>query len=478
MNYRMLGYFLSVVLLIEAALLTFPLITALIYGEQVLPYIITIAVLLVLSLPQFIVKPKNTAIYAKEGFVCVSASWILMSLFGALPFVLSGAIPNYADAFFEMVSGFTTTGATILREVESLPRGILLWRSFSHWVGGMGVLVFMLAILPSNNGRAIYLMRAEVPGPTKGKLVPKLKDTALILYGIYVFLTVIEFVALLITGMPIYDSLVNALATAGTGGFSVKNASIAGYSNPAAEWVIAIFMLLFGVNFNLYYFILIGKLKSFFKNEELRIYIALFAVSSAIIAINTSSLFENVSDCIRTSVFQVTSIMSTSGFSTVDYNLWPEFSKMIILLLTAVGACAGSTTGGLKLSRVIILIKTVIKEIRHVLRPNSVNAVRIDGEVISDETTRSAANYFALYVGIFICSALLISIDGFDFTTNVTAALTCINNVGPGLSAVGPVGNFADYSVFSKIVLSFTMLFGRLEITPMLILFSPSSWRK
>jgi trk system potassium uptake protein TrkH len=478
MNYRMLGYLLSIVMLLEAALLTFPLITALIYSESVVPFLITMAILVAVSLPSVIFKPKNTTIYAKEGFICVAASWMLMSFFGALPFLFSGVIQNYVDAVFEIVSGFTTTGATILREIEGLPRGILLWRSFSHWVGGMGVLVFMLAILPSTDGRAIHLLRAEVPGPTKGKLVPKLRQTAIILYGMYVFLTLLEFVILLFTGMSPYDALVSTFSTAGTGGFSVKNISIAGYNNPAAEWVIAIFMLIFGVNFNLYYLILLGKVKDIFKSEEFRAYLAVFAVACTLIAINTFSMFANLSDCIRATVFQVTSIMSTTGFSTVDFNLWPEFSKSIILILTVFGACAGSTAGGLKMSRILILAKTVAKEIRHLLKPRSVNTVRLDGEAVGDETTRAASNYFVLYAAILIVTVLLISLDGFDFQTNFTAALTCLNNVGPGLGAVGPLGNFADYSAFSKILLSLAMLFGRLEIMPMVILFSPLSWRK
>ncbi len=478
MNYRMLGYLLSVVLLIEAALLAFPLVTAMIYGESILPYLITMAILTVVSVPSIIFKPKNTVIYAKEGFICVAASWLLMSLFGALPMVLSGAIPNYIDALFEIASGFTTTGASILTEIESLPKGILLWRSFSHWVGGMGVLVFMLAILPSTDGRAIHLLRAEVPGPTKGKLVPKLRQTAIILYGIYVALTVIEFVALLISGMSFYDALVSSFATAGTGGFAVKNASIAGYNNPAAEWIIAIFMLLFGVNFNLYFFILIGKIKDVFKSEELRAYLAIFLVSSAIIVINTWSMFANASDCIRATVFQVTSIMSTTGFATVDYNLWPELSKTVLMVLTVIGACAGSTAGGLKISRVLILIKSIFREVRHMLRPRSVNVVKIDGEVLSEEPVKAAGSYFALYVLIIILTVLILALDGFGFETNFSATLACINNVGPGFGAVGPVGNYSDFSWLSKIILSLNMLFGRLEIMPMIILLSPLGWKQ
>ena len=402
-----------------------------------------------------------------------------MSAFGALPFVFSGAIPNYIDAFFETVAGLTTTGATILTEIESLPRGILFWRSVTHWIGGMGVLVFMLAILPSSGGQTMYLMRAEVPGPSKGKLVPKMKHSALILYGIYIVLTIIEMIALLLCKMPLYDALVNSFATAGTGGFSVLNNSIAGYNNPAAEWVIAVFMLLFGVNFNLYFFLLIKRFREVLGNDELRTYLILTGVATVAIAINTAHLYAGAEDCIRTAFFHVTSIVSTSGFATLDYNLlWPEFSKAILILLTLTGACAGSTAGGLKLSRVLILIKSIGNEIKHMLRPKSVKVIRLDKEVVPPETVRTATGYLTIYFVIIIVATFIISIDGFSFETNVTAALTCLNNVGPGLGAVGPAGNFAGYSLFSKSILSLTMLIGRLEIMPMLILLSPLAWRK
>lgn len=478
MNYRMIGYLLGVILAIEAALLLAPTLVAVLYGESVIPFLLTIAALLAVALPLVLFKPRNTRIYAKEGFICVASSWILLSAFGALPFVLSGAIPHYVDAFFETVSGFTTTGATILPAVEGLPYGILFWRSFTHWIGGMGVLVFMLAILPSTDGRAIHLLRAEVPGPTKGKLVPRLKQTALILYGIYVLLTLIETVALCIAGLPFYDALVNSFATAGTGGFALKNLSIAGYNNPAAEWIIAIFMFLCGVNFNLYYFLLIRRAREVWKNEELRTYLILCVASTLLIAANTYHMASGLGDCLRDAFFQVTSIMSTTGFSTLDYNAWPELSKTVIVLLTMFGACAGSTAGGLKISRLLILVKNGAREIKHMLRPRSINTVRLDGEPLSDETCRRASNYFVLYMGLIVVSMLLVSLDGFDMTTNLTATLTCVNNVGPGLNVVGPVGNFGGYSILSKIVLSLDMLLGRLEIMPMLILFSPTAWRK
>lgn len=478
MNYRMIGYLLGTILMIEAALLILPASVALGYGEDIIPFLITIGILVVISLPNIIFKPKNKRIFARDGFITVAAGWILLSAFGALPFVISGSIPSYIDAFFETVSGLTTTGATILEEIESLPRGILFWRSLTHWIGGMGVLVFMLAILPSANGETMHLMRAEVPGPTKGKLVPKMRQSSLILYGIYVALTAIMVVSLLICGLPLYDSVVTAFGTAGTGGFSVLNASIAGYNNPAAEWVIAIFMLLFGINFNLFFFVMIGKIKDVLKSEELRTYLIICGVATAAIAVNTYHVFKNIPDCLRSAFFQVTSIMSTTGFATADFNLWPQLSRSIIVILMFVGACAGSTAGGLKISRVLILIKSIIYEMRRMLRPNSVNVVRLDGEVVSNDTVHSATRYFVVYISILLSAFLLISVDGFSFETNFTAVITCLNNVGPGLDVIGPVGNFSGFSVFSKIILSITMLIGRLEIMPMIILFSPFAWKR
>ncbi len=478
MNYRMLGYLLGIILSTEAALLLAPTVAALAFGESAVPFLLTIAALLPIALPLVLQKPKNTRIYAREGFVCVALGWLLLSAFGALPFVFSGAIPHYVDAFFETVSGFTTTGATILSAVEGLPYGILFWRSFTHWVGGMGVLVFVLAILPSAGGSSIHLMRAEVPGPTKDKLVPRMRQSSLILYGIYLALTAIQVVALCVTGMPFFDALVTTFATAGTGGFAMKNLSIAGYANPAAEWVIGVFMLLFGINFNMYFFLLLHRVRDVLKSEELRTYLAICAAAVTVIALNTAHLFRSVGDCIRASFFQVTSIISTTGFTTVDFNLWPPLSKAILLLLMVTGACAGSTAGGLKISRCLILLKNMGRELRHILRPRSVNVSRLDGEPLSDDTCRATANYLALYVLLVIAVFLLISIGGFGLETDFSATLACINNVGPGLGEVGPLGNFGGYPFFAKITLSLAMLFGRLEIIPMIILFSPSTWRK
>ena len=478
MNYRMLRYLLGCILLIEAILMALPLAVSLISHEDFMPFVYTIVILLVISLPCVTLKPKNTQIYAREGFVCVSAAWILLAVFGALPFIFSGAITNPIDAFFETVSGFTTTGATILSAVEHLPRGILFWRSFTHWIGGMGVLVFMLAILPSAGGEAIHLMRAEVPGPTKGKLVPKMRQTALILYGIYIALTVLQIIILLLCKMPLYDAIVNSFATAGTGGFSVLNDSIAGYQSPAVEWVIGIFMLLFGINFNLFFFLLIGRIKDVFKSEELRAYLAVVSASVLVILINTYHMFDSFGQGLRTVFFQVSSIITTTGFCTTEFNDWPVLSKTVIVMLMMIGACAGSTGGGLKISRIMILAKNIVREIKHMIRPRSVNVVRVDGEVIPDETLRSATGYLTVYIIVTILTMLIISIDNFSMETNLTAAISCVNNIGPALGEFGAFGNFAPYSNLSTFILSFTMLFGRLELVPMLVLFSPYAWKK
>ena len=480
MNYRMIGYLLGIVMLIEAGLMLLPATVSLICGETTLPFLATVAILLAIAVPLTVKKPKNTRIYARDGFITVASAWILLSAFGALPFVFGGAIPNYIDAFFETVSGFTTTGSTILREIESLPRGILFWRSFTHWIGGMGVLVFMLAILPSDNGRAMYLLRAEVPGVTKDKLVPKMRQSALILYGIYVVLTIVQVICLLCTGMSLYDSLVTSFATAGTGGFSVRNDSIGAYGNPAAEWVIAVFMLIFGVNFNIYFLLLVKRFKDALKSEELRVYIVICTVATAVIAANIfASISElGVADSIRAAFFQVATVISTTGFSTTDFNLWPSLSKTVLVILMFLGACAGSTAGGLKISRVVLVIKNAFRSIKKTISPRSVSVVRLEGEVLSEDTVKSASNHITVYFSILIISTLLISLDGFDFETNFTAVLACINNVGPGFGAVGPMGNFADYSYFAKILLSLVMLAGRLEFIPILVLFSPPAWKK
>jgi len=478
MNYRMTGRLLSYVLLLEAALLLLPTLTAIIMKESIRPFVYTFAILIAAALPFLIIKPRNTRIFAKEGYVSVALSWILLSLFGALPFVFSGAIPNYIDAFFETVSGFTTTGATMMPDLDIAPRSILMWRAFTHWIGGMGVLVFVMALIPSDGGRNIHLLRAEVPGPTKSKLVPKLRYTSVILYTIYFVLTVIELIALLIAGLPFYDALITSFSTAGTGGFGVRNTSIAAYQNPAVEWIVSIFMLLFGVNFNLFFFILLGKFREIFKNSELRVYLILTALSTAIITVNTASLFSSVSDALRTALFTVASTVSTTGFVIADYGTWPVLSKAIIIFLMVMGASAGSTAGGMKVSRLMILFKNMLRELKHMLRPNSINRIKLNGETLEEETVRSASNYLTMYVSLFILSFVLISVDNMSIETNLTTVLSCISNVGPVMGTITPFGNLSEYSALSKIILSLDMLFGRLEFLPMFILFSPATYRK
>ncbi len=478
MNRKMVFYTIGQMLITEAVLLLLPTIVSIIYGESCFAFLITIAVALVLGgLLVFFCKTKNQVIYAKEGFVTVSLVWIVMSLVGALPFYISGEIPSYVDAFFETVSGFTTTGASILTDVESMSRGLLFWRSFTHWVGGMGVLVFVMAIIPNVSDRSIHLMRAEVPGPTVGKLMPKIKDTAKILYVIYIALTFIEIVFLLLGNMPVFDSIVHAFGTAGTGGFGIKNSSIADY-NPYLQWVITIFMTLFGVNFNLYYLIIIGKLKTAFKSRELWCYLGIILISTAVISVDILPIYNGFSDAVRNAAFQVSSISTTTGYATADFNLWPELSKGILFLLMFSGACAGSTAGGLKISRVIILFKLIKKEFKHMLHPRSVSGVKFEGKQVEDSTLRGVSNYFAIYILCFVAVFIILCFEPFDLETNITASAACFNNIGPGLAGVGPASNYSEYSAVAKLVLSFAMLLGRLEIFPLIIALSPRTWGK
>lgn len=480
MNKRMVFSTLGKLTISEAILMTLPLIVALIYGEfQVaLSFLISIAVALAVG---FVLhkcfKPQSKVIYAKEGFIIVAFGWLIMSIIGAFPFVLSGDIPSYIDAFFETVSGFTTTGASILRDVEALSHGALFWRSFTHWVGGMGVLVFIMAILPSISDRSIHIMRAEMPGPIVGKIVPRARETARILYIIYFVMTLAEVVFLIAGGMPIFDSVVHSFGTAGTGGFGIKADSIASYT-PYHQWVITIFMFLFGVNFNLYYLLLMKKVRSILKSTEFWAYLGVTVAATSIICINISPMFENIGDAIRTSAFQVSSIITTTGYSTVDFNLWPTLSKTVLLCLMFVGACAGSTGGGFKVTRLVMLFKSIKQELKRMIHPRSVSAVKFEGKVLDKNTTTGLSAYLAIYVILFVSVVLLISFEPFDFETTFSAALSCFNNIGPGIGAVGPMGSYANYSVFSKIVLSFAMLFGRLEIYPLLIALTPTTWTK
>ncbi len=477
MNRKMVFYTVGQMIMAEAALLVLPLVAALYYRESVAKYLV-ISILIALAVggaTTAIFRTKDNVIYAKEGFAIVALSWIMVSAIGALPFYLSGEIPSYVDAFFETVSGFTTTGASILTDVEAMSKGLLFWRSFTHWIGGMGVLVFVMAIIPNISDRSIHLMRAEMPGPVIGKLVPRAKDTAKILYLIYIVMTVIEVILLLAGGMPFFDSLIHSFGTAGTGGFGIKADSIAGYT-PYMQWIIAIFMVLFGVNFNIYYLLITKKVRSILQSSELWAYLGIIVVSIILITFNIYPMYQNISVAIRDSAFQVSSIITTTGYATYDFNLWPTFSKCILLLLMFIGASAGSTGGGLKVSRLMLLVKRVRQQLHHMLHPRSVSTIKFEGKKVEDETLTSVANYFAIYMICFFLIFLVLCLESFDIETNFSATAACFNNIGPGLSLVGPTSSYAAYSPLSKIVLSFAMLLGRLEIFPLILALSPSTW--
>lgn len=479
MNYRMVFYYIGRILLIEGALLIFPAIGAIFYGDDtLLAFALTIAALTITGLLAIRKKPEKTTIYAKDGYVIVALTWILMSLFGAMPFYFSGYVPSFTDAFFETVSGFTTTGATILRDVEALPKSLLFWRSFTHWIGGMGILVFVIAIMPKTENSSMHVMRAEVPGPTVGKLVSKLRASARILYGIYCVLTAVQIILLIAGGMPVFDSIVTSFATAGTGGFAVLNNSIEGYNSVYCEMVVAVFMLIFGVNFNLYYMILIKQGKQALKSEELRYYLGIVTASVVIIAVSLISTKHGIADSFRYSFFQVASIITTTGFSTTNFDTWPMIAKFVLVFLMVIGACAGSTGGGIKVSRLIILVKSGLRDIKKAINPRSIETVKIDRRTVDEPVVKSVSVFFATYILIAAASMFVVAIDGRDFVTTSTAVISCISNIGPGLGAVGPYGNFADFSVLSKLVLSFDMLAGRLELIPMLMLFSPYAWSR
>ena len=478
MNYRMIFRTLGGVLVCLAALMLLPLAVGLCYGENVLGFAVAIAATAAISLLLRRIKPRSTDIYAREGFAIVGLAWICMSLLGALPFVISGDIPNYIDAVFETVSGFTTTGASILANVEEMSHAGLFWRSFTHWLGGMGVLVFVMAVLPMSGDHSMHIMRAEVPGPTVGKLVPRAKKTAKILYLMYMALTAVETVLLLLGGMSFFDALLHAFGTAGTGGFSTKAASVGAYDSVYVEMVISVFMLLFSVNFNLYYLLLIGRLRDVLKNEELHWFLGIVCFAVLTIAVNITGMYGGFGTALRHAFFNVSSIISTTGYCTVDFNLWPEYSKWLLVLLMFVGACAGSTGGGLKVSRFIMLIKSVEAELRQMIRPRSVTRVQLEGRRVEAGAVKAVSNFFVLYIFLLLVCTLLLSADGFDMETNFTGALSCLSNIGPGMSLVGPTGNFSAFSGFSKIVLSLTMLIGRLEIYPILLLFSRRTWKR
>ena len=478
MNYSIVLYILGCVLKFESAFLVLPALVGLIYREHASVSYLAVAVLcLILGVLLTHKKPRSTNLYTREVFVAVALSWIIMSIFGAIPFVLTGDIPFYVDALFETISGFTTTGSSILTDVESISKASLFWRSFSHWIGCMGVFVFIMAILPMMGGSTMNLMKAESPGPSVSKLVPHVKDTAKILYGIYIAITICEATILRALGMPLFDSLTTTFGTVGTGGFGIRNDSIAGYS-PAIQITITVFMILSGINYTAYFYILTGKIKELFKIEEVRWYLAIIFGSVAVITWNVRSLYPTFSETLRHAFFQVGSIITTTGYATTDFDLWPALSKTLLVTLMFIGACAGSTSGGIKVSRILILLKTIRKELSLIIHPRQVKKIRMDGHPVDHETLRSANVFLVVYFVLLLTSMLLISVDEFDFSTNFTSVVTVLNNIGPGLNLVGPTQNFSIFSPFSKFVLMFDMLAGRLELFPMMILLMPSTWKR
>lgn len=479
MDTKIVRYILCRMLGVEAALLLVPVLVAVIYQEKCgIVFLIPIVILCLLFWVVGRKRPEHGQIYGKEGMVIVALAWILWSLFGAMPFTLSGYIPSYVDAFFETVSGFTTTGSSIIPDVEVLPHCLLFWRSFTHWIGGMGVLVFVLVVTSLDRKNSMYLMRAEVPGPEKDKLVPKAMSTARILYGMYLTLTVIEMVFLVIGGMNLFDSMIFSFGSAGTGGFSNYADSVAHFNSAYIDGVITVFCALFGVNFSLFYFMILGDFKSILKNEELRTYILLIAGATAAIMLNIHSLYPTIGKSFRYAVFQVVTVITTTGYSTADFAQWPMFSKAVLMMLTVIGACASSTGGGIKVSRLLVGIKCVKREIVQLAHPKSVGIIRIGGKKVSSDVLRTIYIYFIAYVGILIGSVVLVSLDNFDFETTFSAVLTTLGNVGPGMAKVGPMGNFAEFSPLSKLILCFDMLAGRLEIFPFLVLFTAPAWRR
>lgn len=480
MNYKMVLNLIGRIILTEAALLLLPAAIAVYYSENValISFLIAAGVAVAIGLPfTLFSRAKNRDFYAGEGFVSVAFAWIALSIIGALPFRLTGEIPKFVDAVFETVSGFTTTGASIVPDVEVLSRSILFWRSFTHWVGGMGVLVFVLAILPGSSKGTMHMMRAEMPGPIVGKLVPKISNTAKILYLIYIGLTLIEIALLSFGDMSLFSSVVYSLGTAGTGGFAIDNSGFAGYS-AYSQWVVTIFMFIFGINFNLYYLILLRRVRSVLRSLELWVYIGIVITATAIISANIYSTYDNLKETVTHSAFQVSSIITTTGYSSVDFNTWPSLSKTVLLILMFIGGCAGSTAGGLKVSRVVLLFKLIGREIRHMLHPRSISKIRLEGKGVEETTLDSVSIYLAIYVICIVAIFFLLSFEPFNFEANFSATVACFNNIGPGFDMVGPASNYSAYSDFSTVLLSFAMLLGRLEIFPLIIAFSPSTWSK
>lgn len=477
MNTSIVRFILGYVLKIEAALLLLPCLTALIYRETEGFVYLGVAIVTVgIGFLMTRRKPVNSVFYLKEGCVATALSWVFLSFFGALPFYLTGEIPGIIDALFETVSGFTTTGASILNDVEALSHCSLFWRSFTHWIGGMGVLVFLLAVVPLSGGSNINLMRAESPGPSVGKFVPKVRSTARLLYLIYFGLTVIEIILLLIGSMPVFDAVTTAFGTAGTGGFAIKNSSMAGYSS-YLQWVVTIFMILFGINFNAYYILLFAGIKKALCIEEVHCYLLIILASISIIMINTLHLFGSFFEALRHVSFQVASIITTTGFATIDFDQWPQTSRSILVMLMFIGACAGSTGGGIKVSRIMVAVKTVAKELHSYIHPHSIRKIKIEGKPVDHDVVRSINVYLITFLMVFSASVLLLSLEGYNFVTNFTAVAATINNIGPGLELVGPTKNYSFFSSFSKLILIFDMLAGRLELFPLLLLFHPALWK-
>lgn len=478
MNFKMIGKITGSAMIIEAVCLILMMFVSLIYREDASPFLYTIAILVVLGGLLSFATRKSNAFSSRGGFASTVLIWLAFTAFGALPFWFCGQFESYTDCFFEAMSGFTTTGASILTDIEALPKGILMWRSFTHFIGGMGILVLTAAILPSSGSRAHYLMQAEVPGPTADKLVPSLAKSSKILYSMYVILTIIECICLLIAGLPLYDSINISFSTAGTGGFCVLNNSIAGYENEAVEVITSIFMLLFSINFSIYFLLLTGKFKQAFKSSELKVFLGMVAASVFLICLNVNHMFDTVWDTFRNALFIVASTISTTGFCLPDYALWPSFAQTIIIIIMLCGACAGSTGGGIKTSRVIILYRSIEREIKQIIHPHSVNIIRVDGKAVDKATVHSVLRFVGAYFVISFIATLLVSLDNFDFSTNFSAIISCMSNVGPGFSAVGPTQNYSIFSDLSKWVCSACMLIGRLEIFPILIFFTPSTWKR
>ena len=482
MNYRMIARILGLILLIYAGLMLLPLAAGLWYGENVLNFVVTIGITAALGGLLQLVRPRSNSMVARDGFVIVGLGWITISLLGALPFVLSGSIPRYVDALFETASGLSTTGATVVSDIAGMTqhhRGDMFWRIFTHWIGGMGVLVFLMAVLPMSGEHSMHIMRAEIPGPTVGKLVPRAKKTARVLYLIYIGLTLAETLFLLFGGMSFYDALLHACSTAGTGGFSTNAASIGGFNSSYIETVITVFMFLFGVNFNLYFLILVGHWKEALKSEELHWYLVIIFGGALLLSLGTCKIFGSFGEALHQAFFNIGALLSTTGFGTVDFTDWPEYCKWFLMLLMFCGGCAGSTGGGIKLSRLMILGKNVVAELRQMVRPRSVVRVQLDGKRVERGTVKAASTFFTLYMGLLLLFSILVSLDGVDIATSFTAALSCLSNIGPGMTrAIGPSGSFAFFSDRSKLLLSLAMLLGRLEFYPIVVLLSPRTWKR